>query len=151
MRRLVSRYSALMRYSSVLWLPVTLGLLIGAAAAGWPWAFLGAAVLCYAAEFAVGRTLPDAARPLRWGQMSPGARVLVRQAALVLLLVQSGDAGRPTVVLAAVGLLLVDWIRAATLAGAVASRRVNRLPFVTRNLGQGELALPVPATPGRPG
>lgn len=143
MRRLVSRYSALMRYSSVLWLPVTLGLLIGAAAAGWPWAFLGAAVLCYAAEFAVGRTLPDAARPLRWGQMSPGARVLVRQAALVLLLVQSGDAGRPTVLLAAVGLLLVDWIRAATLAGAVASRRVNRLPFVTRNLGQGEPSPPV--------
>ncbi|MGW2307284.1 CDP-glycerol glycerophosphotransferase family protein [Actinomadura luteofluorescens] len=136
-----------MRYSSVLWLPVTLGLLIGSAAAGWPWAFLGAAVLCYAAEFAVGRTLPDAARPLRWGQMSPGARVLVRQAALVLLLVQSGDAGRPTVVLAAVGLLLVDWIRAATLAGAVASRRVNRLPFVARNLGQGEPALPAPATP----
>ncbi|WP_141578943.1 CDP-glycerol glycerophosphotransferase family protein [Actinomadura sp. WMMA1423] len=133
-----------MRYSSVLWLPVTLGLLIGAAAAGAPWAFLGAAVLCYAAEFAVGRSLPDAARPLRWGQMTPGARVLIRQGALVLLLVQAGDAGRTTIALAAVGLLVVDWLRAAILAGAVASRRVNRLPFATLNLGEGEPALPGP-------
>src|SRR4051794_18422253 len=131
-----------MRYSSVLLLPATLGLLLVAALAGAPAWFLGAAALCYAAEPAVERLLPDAARPLRWGQMGVGARVLVRQAALVLLLVRTGDVDDPTIGLAALGFLLLDWLRAVALAGAVAVRRVNRLPYVTRNLGQGEPALP---------
>lgn len=49
-------------------------------------------VLCYLAEQAVLRVTPDAARALRWGQMPAGARVLARQAAFVLLLVQDEDA-----------------------------------------------------------
>ncbi|WP_433476241.1 CDP-glycerol glycerophosphotransferase family protein [Spirillospora sp. CA-142024] len=126
----------------MLLLPAALGLLLVAALAGAPAWFLSAAALCYAAEPAVERLLPDAARPLRWGQMGVGARVLVRQAALVLLLAQSGDVGDPAIVLAALGFLLVDWLRTVALAGAVAVRRVNRLPFVTRNLGPGEPALP---------
>jgi hypothetical protein len=141
-RRLVTRYSTLIRYSSVLLLPVTLGLLVLSASAGSPGWFLGAAALCYAAELAVLRLMPDAARALRWGQLSVGARVLVRQAAFVLLLVQAGDVGDPTIMLAALGFLLLDWVRAVALAGAVAVRRVNKLPYASRNLGQGEPAPP---------
>ncbi|MCP9980442.1 CDP-glycerol glycerophosphotransferase family protein [Actinomadura madurae] len=142
MRRLVSRYSTLVRYSTVLSLPVMLILLTVAGASGSPAFFLGAMVLCYLAEQAVLRVTPDAARALRWGQMPAGARVLARQAAFVLLLVQDEDAGTPTVTLAAAGFVLLDWIRAVALAGAVAVRRVNRLPFVSRNLGPNEPALP---------
>ncbi|WP_308212463.1 SDR family oxidoreductase [Actinomadura madurae] len=141
-RRLVSRYSTLVRYSTVLSLPVMLILLTVAGASGSPAFFLGAMVLCYLAEQAVLRVTPDAARALRWGQMPAGARVLARQAAFVLLLVQDEDAGTPTVTLAAAGFVLLDWIRAVALAGAVAVRRVNRLPFVSRNLGPNEPALP---------
>jgi hypothetical protein len=131
-----------MRYATVLSLPITLGLLIVAGAAGSPAVFLGAMVLCYLAEQAVLRVTPDAARALRWGQMPSGARMLVRQAAFLLLLVQDEDAGTPTITLTAAGFLFLDWIRAVALAGSVAVRRVNKLPFVSRNLGPGEPALP---------
>ncbi|NED51167.1 hypothetical protein G3I24_09640, partial [Micromonospora aurantiaca] len=33
-------------------------------------------------------------------------------------------------------------IRAAVLAGSVAARRINRVPYLTRNLGKGEPASP---------
>ncbi|NEA24868.1 CDP-glycerol glycerophosphotransferase family protein [Actinomadura bangladeshensis] len=142
MRRLVRRSRKLMRYSSVLLLPGSLALLLAAAAAGAPGWFLAAAALCYAAEPAVERLMPDAARPLRWGQLGAGARVLVRQGAFVLLLVRAGDVDSPVVWTAALGFLALDWIRAAVLAGSVAARRINRVPYLTRNLGKGEPASP---------
>ncbi|CNE15598.1 CDP-Glycerol:Poly(glycerophosphate) glycerophosphotransferase [Mycobacterium tuberculosis] len=142
MRRLVSRYSRLARYSAVLLLPVALGLLLVAAVTGSPGWFLGAAALCYAAEQAVERLLPDAARPLRWGGFGAAGRLLVRQAALVLLLVQADGVGSPVIWTAVVGFFVLDWLRAAVLAGAVAADRVNRLPYLTRNLGKGEPAFP---------
>ncbi|WUH98674.1 CDP-glycerol glycerophosphotransferase family protein [Spirillospora sp. NBC_00431] len=142
MRRLVSRYSKLLRFSSVLFLPVTLGLMVVAATAGSPGWFLGAALACYVAGPALSKLFPDADRALRLGELSPGARVLIRQGAFVLLLVQAGGVGDATVATAAIGFLALDFLRAGALAGAYALRRVNTLPYATRNLGEGEPALP---------
>ncbi|TDD73213.1 hypothetical protein E1293_32055 [Actinomadura darangshiensis] len=133
-----------MRYTSVLLLPATLALLLAAALTGSPGWFLGAAVLCHLAEQAVKRLLPDAARPLRWGGMGEGARTLARQAAFVLLLVEDGDVGLGMIVTAVAGFFVFDWLRIGTLAGSIALGRVNRLPYVTRNLGQGEPSFPGP-------
>ncbi|MFI0485679.1 CDP-glycerol glycerophosphotransferase family protein [Actinomadura sp. 9N215] len=123
-------------------LPVTLGLLIVAAVAGSPGWFLGAALACYAAEPTVSKLLPDADRALRWGELSAAARALIRQGAFVVLLVQDGDAGDATIWTAAAGLFALDWLRAGALVGASVLRRVNTLPYATRNLGKGEPALP---------
>ncbi|MGP4026049.1 CDP-glycerol glycerophosphotransferase family protein [Actinomadura sp. 3N407] len=142
MRRLVSPYLKLMRFSTVSLLPITLVLLLVTAVAGSPGWFLGAAIACYLAEPAVQWLMPDAARVLRWGQMGVGARMLVRQAAFVVLLVQAGDVGDATIVTAAIGFFVLDWVRTAVLSGSVALRRVNKIPFVTRNLGRGEPAFP---------
>lgn len=142
MRRLVSRYSRLARYSAMLLLPATLGLLLVAAVAGAPGWFLGAAALCYAAEQAVERLLPDMAKPLRWGGFGAGARLLVRQASLLVLLVQVDNTGSAVIWTAAVVFLVLDWLRIAVLAGAVVADYVNRVPYLTRNLGKGEPAFP---------
>ncbi|TMQ80405.1 hypothetical protein ETD83_41790, partial [Actinomadura soli] len=142
MRRLVSRYSKLLRFSTVLSLPATLALMIVAAVAGSPGWFLGAAAACYVAEPVVRRLLPDADRPLRWGELSPGARLLIRQGAFVLLLVQAGGVGDGTVWTAAIGLFVLDWLRAGALVGAATIRRANTIPYATRNLGEGEPTFP---------
>ncbi|RKS68396.1 CDP-glycerol:poly(glycerophosphate) glycerophosphotransferase [Actinomadura pelletieri DSM 43383] len=142
MRRLVPRYSKLLRLSTVLSLPVTLTLLIGAAVAGSPGWFLAAAVATYLAEPTVFRLFAEADRPLRWGDLGAGARLLIRQGAFVLLFAQAGGVGDATVATAAIGLFALDWLRAGTLIGATALRRGNSLPYATRNLGAGEPAYP---------
>ncbi|MGH3243726.1 MAG: hypothetical protein ACRDNL_25325, partial [Spirillospora sp.] len=125
-------------------LPVTLGLMIVAAVAGSPGWFLVAAVACYVAEPTVFAFFPDADKPLRWGELSASARVLIRQGTFVLLLVQDGGVGDGTVATAAIGFFVLDWLRAGALIGASALRRVSTLPYATRNLGAGEPTLPAP-------
>ncbi|TDD15931.1 hypothetical protein E1287_41810 [Actinomadura sp. KC06] len=123
-------------------MPATLALMTVAAAAGSPGWFLVAATACFVAEPVVYRLFPDADRPLRWGELSAGARVLIRQGAFVLLLVQAGDVGDATIWTAALGFFALDWLRAGALVGAATIRRVNTIPYVTRNLGEGEPAFP---------
>ncbi|MFI0366738.1 CDP-glycerol glycerophosphotransferase family protein [Actinomadura sp. 1N219] len=123
-------------------MPATLALMTVAAAAGSPGWFLVAATACFVAEPVVYRLFPDADRPLRWGELSAGARVLIRQGAFVLLLVQAGGVGDATIWTAAIGFFALDWLRAGALVGAATIRRVNTIPYVTRNLGEGEPAYP---------
>jgi hypothetical protein len=135
-----------LRYSTVLPLPVTHALMIVAAVAGSPGWFLGAAVASYVAEPLCHRFFPDADRPLRLGELGAAARVLVRQGAFVLLLVEAGGVGDATVAAAALGFFALDGLRAGALIGAAVLRRANSLPYATRNLGAGEPAFP-PAEP----
>ncbi|WP_285701363.1 CDP-glycerol glycerophosphotransferase family protein [Actinomadura sp. NBRC 104412] len=150
MRRLVSLYRILLRGSPVLTLPGTLALLLVAAVVGSPGWFLGAAVLCHMAELLVERLAPEADRPLRWGGMAAGARLMARQAALVLLLVRAADVSDATVVTAVAGLFVLDWTRAMALAGSASLERVGRIPYATRNLGKGEPAFPAPPPAWQP-
>ncbi|GAA4233760.1 hypothetical protein GCM10022254_36970 [Actinomadura meridiana] len=146
MRRLVTRYSKLLRFSTVLPLPVTHALMILAAVAGAPGWFLGAAVASYVAEPLVYRYFQDADRPLRLGELGAAARVLIRQGSFVLLLVEAGGVGDATVATAALGFFLLNGLRAGALIGSAVLRRANSLPYATRNLGAGEPAHP-PAEP----
>jgi hypothetical protein len=131
-----------MRHSPVLLLPGALALLLAAALAGSPALFLAAAIGCHLAEQTVQRRMPATVKALRRGEMVPGTRVLTRQAAFVLLLVQAGDIGNVTIVTAAAGFFALDWLRAVVLAGATALRGNGRLPFATRNLGPSEWTVP---------
>ncbi|MFI0352787.1 CDP-glycerol glycerophosphotransferase family protein [Actinomadura sp. 9N407] len=142
MRRSFPGYPTLLENSPALFLPVTLGLLLAAALAGGPGWFLGAAILCHLVELAVEQRMPDAGKALRRGQMGPGMRVLTRQAAFVVLLVQAGDVADWTVAAAATGFFLLDWFRTLVLASGAGLRNTNRLPFATRDLGPSEWATP---------
>ncbi|MFI0405931.1 CDP-glycerol glycerophosphotransferase family protein [Actinomadura sp. 3N508] len=123
-------------------MPATLALMVVAAVAGSPGWFLGGAIACYVAEPVVHRLLPDADRPLRWGELNAGARTLIRQAAFVLLLVQAGGVGDAAIWTAALGFFVLDWLRAGILIGATTIRRANTIPYASRNLGAGEPAFP---------
>jgi hypothetical protein len=111
------------------------------AAALWPnaWAFLGLAAISYLAEM---RTTGYVVRALSQVSAGQPLRFVIRQTALLLLLVRLGWADTPWFVGFAGGLLALHLHRAVHSGLALYVVRRRRLPVVTRGIDLAELAIP---------
>jgi hypothetical protein len=113
-------------------------------AALWPstWAFVLTALIGYAADAAASRENLGSAERLAQVNAGVTLRFLLRDLALLLLLVRQGHAGGAGFVILALGLLGLHGLRGAYSALTLYVIRRRRLPVVTRGMDLTGLRIP---------
>lgn len=114
------------------------------AAALWPsaWLFAVAAAIGYAAEGLAFRYAPAVTEWLARIGADLTPRFLIRELALLLLLIRLGHAGEASFAVLAAGLLGLHGIRSVHSGLALYVLRRRRLPVVTRGIDLSELGIP---------
>jgi hypothetical protein len=114
------------------------------AAALWPstWAFALLALVGYVADELASRENPVGTERLAQVNVGVTMRFLLRELALLLLLVRQGHASSAGFVILALGLLGLHGLRGAYSALTLYVIRRRRLPVVTRGMDLAELRIP---------
>ena len=113
-------------------------------AALWPstWAFALTALIAYVADELAARENPAGTERLAQVNMGVTVRFLLRELALLLLLIRQGHAHGAGFVILALGLLGLHGLRGAYSAVTLYVIRRRRLPVVTRGMDLTELRIP---------